>query len=152
MTRCKCHVIIVETKGFLLMHMTVDVRRKKCSAYVFLFLWILSFGGHLLTVIKDSWKSKIAQMIRCKYSLTPYSQKTQFPAIPVRPDVAFLHLKFSAILSLKPLKIPFITLIGTDEEASTLFTTSNELVKLGFIGVSTVRGGFEAVKYEVEQG
>ena len=56
------------------------------------------------------------------------------------------------ILSLKPWKIPFITLIGTDEEASTLFTTSNELIKLGFIGVSTVRGGFEAVKYEVEQG
>ena len=53
---------------------------------------------------------------------------------------------------LKPWKIPFITLIGTDEEASTLFTTSNELIKLGFIGVSTVRGGFEAVKYEVEQG
>ena len=43
-------------------------------------------------------------------------------------------------------------MIGTDEEASTLFTTSNELIKLGFIGVSTVRGGFEAVKYEVEQG
>ena len=30
--------------------------------------------------------------------------------------------------------IPFITLIGEQTEQSTLFTTANELVKLGFIG------------------
>ena len=39
--------------------------------------------------------------------------------------------------------IPFLTLIGSKTSESTLFTCANELVRIGFVGVSAVRGGFK---------
>ena len=39
--------------------------------------------------------------------------------------------------------VPFLTLIGSKTSESTLFTCANELVRIGFVGVSAVRGGFK---------
>ena len=48
-------------------------------------------------------------------------------------------------------QLPFISFIGDTNEQSTLFTAATEAVKLGFIGVSIVQGGFDQVKKEIVQ-
>ena len=63
--------------------------------------------------------------------------------------------KFSADISAELAKdddqeIPFLTLIGLPEADSTMYTCANELVRIGFIGVSAVRGGFDAIEREVQ--
>ena len=39
--------------------------------------------------------------------------------------------------------IPFLTLIGSHSSESTLFSCANELVRIGFVGVSAVKGGYQ---------
>jgi len=45
--------------------------------------------------------------------------------------------------------IPFLTLIGSHSSESTLFSCANELVRIGFVGVSAVKGGYQAIHEEV---
>jgi rhodanese-related sulfurtransferase len=47
-------------------------------------------------------------------------------------------------------EIPFLTLVGMREPDSTLFTCANELIRMGFVGVSAVEGGFESIVQEVQ--
>lgn len=47
-------------------------------------------------------------------------------------------------------EMPFLTLIGRKEPESTMYTCANELVRIGFVGVSVVKGGFDAIFQEVK--
>jgi len=47
-------------------------------------------------------------------------------------------------------EIPFLTLVGISETDSTLITSANELIRIGFVGVSAVKGGFEGIIQEVK--
>ena len=46
-------------------------------------------------------------------------------------------------------EIPFLTLIGISEFDSTLLTSANELIRIGFIGISAVKGGFNGIIKEI---
>ena len=84
--------MIVETKGFLLVYMTVKIRRK--SAWHLLSSY-RTHSGSRLTLFMDFkfWRSNDSLYILSH----PDSTKLQFPAIPVRPDVACLNISFRSV-------------------------------------------------------
>jgi len=70
----------------------------------------------------------------------------------LRSSIDKFHKNLSSELKKDGLDIdlPDIVLIGSEDSDSTLFTVANELLRVGYVGVAVVVGGFKAIVKEIQ--
>ena len=68
----------------------------------------------------------------------------------LRSSIAQFHKNLSSELKKDGIDIdlPDIVLIGSEDSDSTLFTVANELLRVGYVGVSVVVGGFKGLGFD----
>ena len=68
----------------------------------------------------------------------------------LRSSIDKFHKNLSSELKKDGLDIdlPDIVLIGSEDSDSTLFTVANELLRVGYVGVAVVVGGFKGMGFE----